>query len=127
MRRRATRRGHSPGACRQLTAGKRRRPQATGQVALRVLVTGVSGFIGGALARALASRGDSVLGASRRALTGTNGSDHIVVDLGAPGAAFAQVQPADVVVHCAGLAAPAAALADPVAAFATNAVGTSNV
>ena len=72
---------------------------------MRVLVTGSSGFVGGAIADRLLAGGDQVVGLGRR-LTKTNRglTSAIAVDLTAPGVAgrLAETQPrCDAIVHAA--------------------------
>jgi UDP-glucose 4-epimerase len=101
----------------------------------RILITGGSGFIGAALARGLAARGDAVWAfdvASSPALAGL---------LTQPGVSFLpgeisewqhvvqalrEVQP-DVVVHCAAIVGVVASAAAPFATFRVNVGGALNV
>jgi GDP-4-dehydro-6-deoxy-D-mannose reductase len=95
---------------------------------LRVLVTGVSGFAGPAVVRALTARGHSVHGLSRHAPAG---------DVGAPltfhagdvrdAAGIARVTndvAPDAIVHLAAVAEPGAAESHPAAAYDVNLGGT---
>ncbi|MGD9764220.1 MAG: SDR family NAD(P)-dependent oxidoreductase [Candidatus Binatia bacterium] len=106
---------------------------------MRALVTGIDGFVGGFLARALLARGAAVYGtvrtAGRRArlrdlvTQGLREPDVHAVDVehaGAVEAAVAAVQP-DALFHLAGLAFIPAAAANPSAAFRTNALGALHV
>ena len=95
-----------------------------------VLVTGVAGFIGSTVARALAGRGRRVVGVDS-APTATEG---VGVDRYAsmtlPDPAFAAIlaeeQPA-ALVHCAGRASVPGSIADPVDDFLTNQAMTFEV
>ncbi len=96
---------------------------------MRVLVTGASGFAGPFAVRALAARGHAVHGVARRppapdaigaALTFHPGD---VRDTAGLARLVADVAP-DAVLHLAAVGEPAAAEADPAAAYATNLGGT---
>jgi GDP-4-dehydro-6-deoxy-D-mannose reductase len=102
---------------------------------LRVLVTGVTGFAGSHLVEHLVSRGDEVHGLAHEHPPFTNlvavqdrvriheGDITILEDVQG---ALAGSR-ADAVVHLAGVAVPTIALADPVAAFRINVLGTATV
>ncbi len=68
---------------------------------MRVAVIGASGLIGGAVARALAARGDEVVAVSRSGATGLPGAEEVRWDP-ADGAPPAAVVRADAVVNLAG-------------------------
>lgn len=68
-----------------------------------MLVIGVDGLIGRALAQALAARGDTVVGTSRRPSPGGAGAP-ITLDLAASGAARTPLPPVDAAVICAAMA-----------------------
>ena len=92
---------------------------------MRVLVTGAAGFIGGAVARALASREDvrEVVLLDRVATADAGPKTRpLAADVSAVGTAAAGVSP-DLVVHCAGITT-ASCEADPEAGFAVNVAGT---
>jgi GDP-4-dehydro-6-deoxy-D-mannose reductase len=101
---------------------------------MRALITGIDGFAGGHLARALLARGTDVYGTVRSAegqarsrALGFNALQVAdVVDVRAVDAAVATVQP-DALFHLAGIAFIPDAAADPGAAFRVNALGTLHV
>jgi nucleoside-diphosphate-sugar epimerase len=73
---------------------------------VRALVTGAGGFVGTALVRALASRGDAVRALVRRAapdLHALDGVDVLLGDAMDPGSLRAAVKDCDVVFHLAGV------------------------
>lgn len=70
----------------------------------RVLLTGVSGFVGGALGSHLRQLGYDVIGVSRSAPRPGSSTSHLTHDLAEP---IPESWPhADVIVHCAALASP---------------------
>src|SRR5712664_1786578 len=83
---------------------------------MRVLVTGITGFVGGHLAEHLLTRGDQVTGCSRRGAW-PNQLAHLstrvrlaacdLTNPGSPSSLFDQ-QSFDIIVHLAGLADPSA-------------------
>ena len=98
---------------------------------MRVLITGVTGFLGSRSATLLAARGHDVLGLARpggAARARTSGSDLAIqhVDAGDP-AARALVRGRDVVLHFAGVPDPARARHDPARAVRENAGTTVNL
>ncbi len=101
---------------------------------MRALITGIDGFAGGHLARALRARRAEVFGTVRslegrvRAAAVGAAASYVVdvVDVGAVDAAVAAVQP-EVLFHLAGVAFIPDAAADPGAAFRVNALGTLHV
>jgi GDP-4-dehydro-6-deoxy-D-mannose reductase len=94
---------------------------------LRVLITGVSGFVGRHLATALAAREDEIHGfglgerPSRPPLAGWQAGD--MLDADAVRAAVAASRP-DAVVHLAGQSSAAVSFEHPVETYRTNAIGT---
>lgn len=96
-----------------------------------VLVTGVSGFVGPHLARALVASGARVVGLGFEAEppAGVPLEGWQVADLREPAPvayAVAQVQP-DAVVHLAGQSSAARSFEDPAGTFAANVTGTRNL
>lgn len=112
---------------------------------MKVLVTGAAGFIGGCAARRWASAGDSVVGLDNLS---RSGAAHNLLRMdqfarNAEGAfrfahgdirsaedvygVFERFGPFDVVLHAAGQVAVTTSVADPVADFRSNALGTLNV
>jgi GDP-4-dehydro-6-deoxy-D-mannose reductase len=97
---------------------------------MRVLVTGVSGFVGPVVARALVAAGHVVHGVARHPpdagrLAGAPVAFHArdIREPGALGAVVRDVRP-DAVVHLAAVAEPAAAEGDPTVAYAVNLGGS---
>ncbi|MBM4420005.1 MAG: NAD(P)-dependent oxidoreductase [Chloroflexi bacterium] len=92
---------------------------------MRLLITGASGFIGGASARALAD-GNEVWGWSRTysERAGIPRERYVEADVLAQPA---DLPPFDVIVHCAGVVAPGDALAAPMEAMRVNAAGTARI
>ncbi len=94
---------------------------------LRVLITGVSGFVGRHLATALAAREDEIHGfglgerPSRPPLAGWQAGD--MLDADAVRAAVAASRP-DAVIHLAGQSSAAVSFEHPVETYRTNAIGT---
>ena len=94
---------------------------------LRVLITGVSGFVGRHLAAALAARGDEIHGFGLGArpaeppLAGWQPGD--TLDPDAVSAAVAASRP-DAVIHLAGQSSAAVSFEHPVETYRTNALGT---
>ncbi len=87
-----------------------------------VLITGASGFLGRHVVRALKRRGKTVVAASRRTITGTDG---VYLDLTEPDSittAFSQCKP-DCVIHCAAYGVDYREQ-DPDRAIAVNVVGS---
>ena len=76
----------------------------------RVLITGSSGFVGGALGVWLRRKGTTVVGLSRSAPLAGACDLHIQHDLTSP--LPEAIEPCDIVVHCAALASPWAAPQD---------------
>jgi len=93
---------------------------------MRVLITGVSGFVGGHLARRLAERGDPVLGLGvQPAPAGLSLADYRVADLtqlAQVESALAELTP-DAVVNLAGQASAAKSFDDPSETFRVNTSG----
>lgn len=69
---------------------------------MRIFVTGATGFIGGALTRALVARGDRVVALSRGARDPAPGLERVTGDVGQPGAWQGRVAGCDAVIHLAG-------------------------
>ena len=88
----------------------------------RVLVIGVDGLIGGALADALAARHVPTIGTSRRAASRSTTRRHL--DLTIPSGVETLVHEADVAVLCAGIGDLAACESNPEATAAVNVSGT---
>jgi UDP-glucose 4-epimerase len=90
----------------------------------RAVIIGAAGFIGSALARALAASGDEVVGFVRPAhdATGLHAAGVRVVAGDAAGSRDVEslLLPGDVVYHFAGRSGAAASLADPAASLAAN-------
>jgi UDP-glucose 4-epimerase len=96
---------------------------------LRLLVTGVTGFLGWRTATLLAERGHEVVGLTRpgaRARAHARGVEAVHADAGDP-AARAHVAGCDAVLHFAGVPDPARARADPAGAVRENAGTTVNL
>lgn len=76
----------------------------------RILVTGATGFLGGAVARRLAADGQHVVATGRRVEAGAaleaSGIRFVAADVADAAAIRALVAGSDAVVHCAALAAP---------------------
>jgi nucleoside-diphosphate-sugar epimerase len=85
-----------------------------------ILLTGVSGFVGGAAGAHLRRLGYYVIGVSRTAPRQDSVNDHLALDLAKPHA----LPPVDVVVHCAALSSP---WASPAAYRANNVEATRNL
>jgi GDP-4-dehydro-6-deoxy-D-mannose reductase len=99
-------------------------PEAPAGRSLRVLVTGVSGFAGPPLVRALAERGHGVHGLARRPPTRDVGAPLVfhtadVRDAAAVARVMGAVAP-DAIVHLAAVAEPRAAEDDPGEAYNVN-------
>lgn len=90
---------------------------------VRCLVTGSTGFVGGALTRALAARGDEVIGTVRDTPR-VDAIKTVQADVGDPDAIVEAATGCDVVFHCAGIAS---ARADTRALEWVNVAGTENV
>lgn len=86
----------------------------------RILLTGVSGFVGGALGAHLIELGYDVTGVSRSAPRPGSTNRHIAHDLALP----FDWPAVDVVVHCAALSSP---WASPAAYQANNVIATRNL
>ncbi len=96
---------------------------------MRILVTGISGFVGRHLAARLAEAGHEPWGLDLNVEAAPEGFHSLEWNLAdAEGLAriLDQIRP-EAAVHLAGLASPAAALADPEGAFAANVTGTENL
>lgn len=91
---------------------------------MKVLVLGGSGFVGGAIARALGARGDDVTVLLRKGEATSPGARVAYGDLGEPQSIASAALGMDAVVHAAGIVAPAAA---PRALRWTHVAGTENV
>ena len=101
---------------------ERRRHWYTARMSRRVLLTGVSGFVGGALGSHLRKLGYDVIGVSRSAPRPACCTSHLTHDLSEP---VPESWPhADVIVHCAALASP---WASPAAYRLHNVDATRNV
>ncbi len=101
---------------------------------MRLLVTGITGFVGQHLAAHLLAQGHEVFGTARR-LPAPHAAlalpaDHVlacdVCDAGAVAAAIRRLQP-DGVFHLAAFTSVAASFHDPAAAYRTNLFGSLNV
>lgn len=96
---------------------------------MRVLVTGVRGKVGRAVAADLASHGHEVIGTDLGAPVYERGLDgaprYLRADLTDAGAAFAVVRGADAVVHCAAIPEPMQDVAHAV--FSNNLMAAFNV
>jgi nucleoside-diphosphate-sugar epimerase len=91
---------------------------------VRCLVTGSTGFVGGALVRALVGRGDQVVVTVRGEATTTGAITTVRADVGDPDAIVEAATGCEVVFHCAGIAS---ARADASALEWVNVAGTENV
>ena len=89
--------------------------------ARRILVTGVSGFVGGALGVHLRGLGNYIVGVSRSTARDGAVNEYVRLDLRAPIAQFPTV---DAIVHCAALASP---WASPRAYKAANVDATAHL
>lgn len=77
---------------------------------MRILVTGATGFLGGAVCRSLSRDGEQVLATGRDAARGArltaDGLEFQPADLRDPGAVLRLCEGVDAVVHCAALSSP---------------------
>ena len=87
---------------------------------MTVLVTGASGLLGGAVARALVARGDEMRTLQRRA-SGVPGADDVRGSVTDPAAVARAVEGVDAVVH---LAAKVSLAGEPAEFHAVNVDGT---
>ena len=96
---------------------------------MRLLVTGVSGFIGRTLARALVERGDGVTGLYVGPRPDLPGCELHELDIMQPGALreLARVTSYDRVIHLAALSQVSRSWRDPGLYFQINVLGTENV
>lgn len=94
---------------------------------MRILVTGVSGFIGSHMARSLAADGHDVIGCSRDAdCCGAMGLAIDLCDFDALKEVLRQVRP-ELVVHCAGCANVSESVRDPRTDYQGNVEATQNL
>jgi len=96
---------------------------------LRVLITGISGFVGRHLAAALNARGHGIWGLDRNLDAAPEGLHSVEWDLaGREGLAelLVQLRP-EAVAHLAAQSSPSAALDDPEATFRANVTGTERL
>lgn len=93
---------------------------------MKVLVTGGTGFLGGAVARLLAARGDQVTSLARTTSPelGKAGVKQLQVDLGSLELVTEATKGVDAIVHCAAKAGAWGALED---FYAANVAGTDNL
>ena len=104
-------------------------PRSRAPRALRVLITGASGFAGGYLARACADAGDEVAGISRRGVVPAGTGDGHALDLlDGPGlrAVFRELRP-EIVYHLAALSSVGRSWDDPAATVNSNVATAVNV
>lgn len=96
----------------------------------RFLVTGGTGFLGLAIAKALAARGDAVvamdLGLPPQPVAGVDFRALDMLDRDAVEALLADVRP-DAVIHCAAIVGVAISLADPAKIIRVNVEGSDNL
>ncbi|WP_378735035.1 NAD-dependent epimerase/dehydratase family protein [Nocardia brasiliensis] len=108
----------------QLTADAGRLP-VTDNARVRVLVTGANGYLGGAVAELLRSRGHDVVGLVHRELSQVPAGLPVrSADLLDTDALMAAVQDREVVCHLAGLTRVRESFADPLRFFDVNVGGT---
>lgn len=95
---------------------------------MKTLVTGASGFIGGAVATRLLARGDEVVGLTREpgraARVAAAGARIVACDLGDPNTLAAAAEGAQVIFHCAGVRSHRT---DPELASWVHVAGTENL
>lgn len=91
---------------------------------MRVVVTGASGYVGGAFAERLARAGHHVVATSHRGEVRVEGVDTVRCDIRDPGQVRRALRGADTIVHCAALVGPYYRTAD---LEMTNVTGTRNV
>ncbi len=98
---------------------------------MKVLVTGANGFVGAWMVRGLIGSGHEVVGALGRDRTGPDpdpalqGVAWLPLDLQDPrSVTMVAAHPADAVIHLAGVASVGDSLADPVATWQVNTLGT---
>lgn len=93
---------------------------------MRVLVTGAGGFLGGAIARDLVARGDTVVALNRSAYPALDalGVEALRGDLADPDAVARAAEGCDAVVH---VAAKAGVWGSHASYFTANVVGTQNI
>lgn len=111
----------------------RRAPLASslGSPAVRVLITGMTGFVGGHLVRALQARGNEIFGVLRTdirevAPEGTVGLEADVADVASMRQVVEEVRP-DQVFHLAGAASVGQSFSDPEGTWHINVEGTRAV
>lgn len=97
---------------------------------MRILITGIEGFVGRHLAARLAADGHAVLGSVYRSASTISGAEEVtqldIRDRKGVSAAITDAQP-DVVVHLAGETSVGESFRDPATTFDVNAVGAINV
>lgn len=97
---------------------------------MRILITGIEGFVGRHLATRLAAEGHTVLGSVYHSSSTIGGADEVVQldirDRIGVSAAITDARP-DVVVHLAGETSVGESFRDPAKTFDVNAVGAINV
>lgn len=96
---------------------------------MNVLITGISGFIGGALARRMSADGNCIWGLSRtyKDTCGIPQERFLKKDLLDRNLQNLIPKDLDLIIHCAGIAAPNQALNNPEEAMMVNAIGTERM
>lgn len=96
---------------------------------MRVLITGGAGFIGSAMARVLAERGDAVttLDDGSRGFRGSPGVRSLSGDVMDYRAVRSAIEGHDAVVHCAAIAGIDTVIKRPTRTMEVNMIGTANV